>query len=106
MRLVIQSLPAGATQAKYFPVQAKNHPHDAAPSPDRAVWYSGQRTGMLGRLDRKTGGIERIPLGKGSAPHGVIIGPDGAAWLTDGGQNAIVRVDPKNKEVKAWQLPA
>jgi streptogramin lyase len=24
----------------------------------------------------------------------VIIGPDGAAWVTDGGQNAIARVDP------------
>jgi virginiamycin B lyase len=61
---------------------------------------------VLGRLDPKTGGVERISLGKGSAPHGVIIGPDGAAWVTDGGQNAIVRVDPTSKAVKAWPLPA
>ena len=33
-------------------------------------------------------------LGAGSSPHGVIVGPDGAAWVTDGGLNAIVRVDP------------
>jgi virginiamycin B lyase len=61
---------------------------------------------VLGRLDPKTGAVERIALGKGSAPHGVIIGPDGAAWVTDGGQNAIVRVDPVSKEVKVWPLPA
>ena len=57
-------------------------------------------------LDPKTGGVERIPLGKGSAPHCVIVGPDGAAWVTDAGQNAILRVDPISKEVKAWPLPA
>jgi virginiamycin B lyase len=27
-------------------------------------------------------------------------------WLTDGGRNAIARVDPKTKEVKRWPLPA
>jgi len=106
LRLAMQSLPAGAAEAKYFPVQAGDHPHDVAPAPDGTVWYTGQRTGVLGRLDPKTGGIERIPLGKGSAPHGVIVGPDGAAWLTDSGQNAIVRVDPISKAVKTWPLPA
>jgi virginiamycin B lyase len=60
---------------------------------------------VAGRLDPKTGTVERIPLGEGSAPHGVIVGPDGAAWLTDGGLNAIVRVDPLSKEVKTWRLP-
>ncbi len=38
------------------------------------------------------------PLGAGSAPHGVIVGPDGAAWITDGGLNAIVRVDAATHE--------
>jgi len=66
---------------------------------------SGTPVSELGRLDPKTGIVERIPLGKDSAPHGVIIGPDGAAWVTDGGQNAIVRVDPVSKEVKVWPLP-
>src|SRR6476620_7245421 len=75
--LVMQSLSARAAEAKYFPVQAGDHPHDVAPAPDGTVWYTGQRAGVLGRLDPKTGGVERIPLGKGSAPHGVIVGPDG-----------------------------
>src|SRR6476660_4862882 len=104
--LVIQTHSARAAEAKYFPVQAGDHPHDVAPAPDGKVWYTGQRAGVLGRLDPKTGGVERIPLGKGSAPHGVIVGPDGAAWVTDGGQNAIVRYDPRTGEVKRWPLPA
>jgi virginiamycin B lyase len=36
----------------------------------------------------------------------VIVGPDGAAWVTDSGLNAIARVDPATKEVKSWPLPA
>jgi virginiamycin B lyase len=77
-----------------------------APAPDGTVWYTGQLAGVLGRLDPKTGEVERIPLGDGSRPHGVIVGPDGAAWVTDSGLNAIARVDPATKEVKSWPLPA
>jgi virginiamycin B lyase len=35
----------------------------------------------------------------------VIVGPDGAAWVTDSGQNAVVRVDPATKAVKVFPLP-
>jgi virginiamycin B lyase len=52
-----------------------------------------------------TGKVDLIPLGAGAAPHGVIIGPDGAPWITEGGTNAIVRVDPQTREVKRWPLP-
>jgi virginiamycin B lyase len=45
-------------------------------------------------------------LGAGSAPHGVIVGPDGAPWITDGGLNAIVRVDPRTRKVRRFPLPA
>jgi virginiamycin B lyase len=81
--------------------------HDvwADAAPDGPVWFSGQASGHAGILDPKTGKVDLIPLGGGAAPHGVILGPDGAAWLTDGGQNAIVRVDAKSRAVKKWPLP-
>jgi virginiamycin B lyase len=69
------------------------------------VWYSGQQKGILGRFDPKTGTNEEIPLGRGAAPHGVIVGPDGAPWITEGGQNAIARVDPVTREVRLFPLP-
>ena len=96
---------AQAAEVSYFPVPEGDHPHDVAPTPDGAVWYTGQSAGVLGRLDPNTGKVERIALGQGSAPHGVIVGPDGAAWVTDGGLNAIVRIDPSTREVKTWPLP-
>ena len=46
-----------------------------------------------------------MALGTGSAPHGIIIGPDQAVWVTDGGLNAIVRVDPATLAVQVFPLP-
>ena len=43
---------------------------------------------------RRDGGLKVVNLGPGAAPHGVVVGPDGAAWVTEGGQNAIASVDP------------
>ena len=100
------ALPAFA-QAVYFDVVRGSGPHDVAASPQRdgPVYYTGQRNGTLGILDPATGKVDEVPLGTRSAPHGVIVGPDGAAWITDSGLNAIVRVDPKTRAVKAWPLP-
>jgi virginiamycin B lyase len=69
------------------------------------VWYTAQHQGALGYLDPKTGKTRHIPLGKDSSPHGVIVGPDGAPWITDSGMNAIVRVDPKTEKVSTYPLP-
>ncbi|HUP30786.1 MAG TPA: hypothetical protein VM122_11470 [Usitatibacter sp.] len=79
--------------------------HDVAPAPDGGVWFTAQRSGHLGYFDPRSGKTELIPLGKGSSPHGVIPGPDNAAWITDGGQQAIVRVSWPQREVRPYALP-
>ncbi len=79
--------------------------HDVAPVPDGGVWFTAQASGHLGWFDPKTGRAELIPLGAGSAPHGVVQGPDKAAWITDGGQNAIVRVGWPDRQLRLFPLP-
>ena len=79
--------------------------HDVAPAPDGGVWFSAQRSGHLGWFDPKSGKTELIALGSGSSPHGVIQGPDKAAWLTDGGQQAIARVSWPERQVRLFKLP-
>jgi virginiamycin B lyase len=89
-----------------FPVPAGSRPHDVAPAADGVnVWYTAQRQGELGILNPATGETRHIPLGRGSAPHGVIVGPDDAAWITDSGQNAIVRVDAETEQLTIFPLP-
>lgn len=96
---------AAASVVQEYPVPRGSRPHDVAPAPDGAVWYTAQGSGELGRLDPATGKTTHIPLGEGSRPHGVIVGPDGAPWITDSGLNAIVRVDPATRAVKTFPLP-
>ena len=88
-----------------FTVPSGSHPHDVAPAQNGSVWYTAQHSGELGLLDPTTGKTHHIVLGLGSAPHGVIVGPDGAPWITDGGLNAIVRVNPITENVTVFPLP-
>ena len=102
------ALPASAqVTVQEYPVPSGHRVHDvwADAAPGGPVWISAQGSGNLGILDPKSGKIEFVPLGRGSAPHGVVAGADGAPWLTDGGQNALVRVDPKTRAVKVFPLP-
>lgn len=106
--LLLVAMPAWAqVTVQEYPVPKGHGIHDvwADPSPGGAVWFTAQASGQLGKLEPATGKVEFITLGRGSAPHGVTLAQDGAPWLTDGGQNAIVRVDPRTRAVKAWKLP-
>ena len=89
-----------------FKIGSGQGPHDVAPAADGGVWYTAQRSGELGWLDPDSGEYDMTKLGTGSAPHGVIVGPDGNPWVTDGGLNAIVKVDAKTKAVTRFALPA
>ena len=108
---LLLALAAGAAGAQVtvreYPLPPRVGAHDvwADPAPGGPVWFSAQRSGELGRLDPSSGKVEMIPLGSRSSPHGVILGADGAPWLTDSGQNAIVRVEPNTRAVKTWPLP-
>src|SRR5258706_7305897 len=91
-----------------YPIPKSLRAHDiwADPAPGGPVYFSAQGSGHLGILDPGSGKVETVALGPGSSPHGVIMGPDGGVWLADGGQNAIVLVDPsKGRQGKVWALP-
>jgi virginiamycin B lyase len=92
-------------RTKYYPIRAGVGLHDVAPASDSTVWFTGQGSGVLGRLDPRDGSFKTFPLGKGAAPHGVTVGPDGAPWMTEGGQNAIARLDPSDGKVALFRLP-
>src|SRR3989304_5915041 len=83
--LLLLALPAYAVGPVIyeFDVPRGAHPHDVAPATDGGVWYTAQDQGALGYLDPRTRKTHQIPLGEGSAPHGVIIGSDRGPRVTD-----------------------
>jgi virginiamycin B lyase len=108
--VVALPLAARATEVeiKEYPIPKGIYAHDvwADPRPDGPIYISGQRGGVLGILDPKTGQVEQVKLGDGSAPHGVVMDKAGDVWLTDGGQNAMVRWNPASKRIDKFPLPA
>ncbi|MBL0141658.1 MAG: lyase [Betaproteobacteria bacterium] len=101
--------PAGAQSSRLrsWPLKTPRRTgiHDLAPAPDGGVWFTAQSSGHLGHFDPAKGTTELIDLAGNSSPHGVIQGPDKAAWITDGGQQAIVRVGWPDREIRRFALP-
>ena len=57
---------------------AGSRPHDPLATADGALWYTGQMTNVLGRLDPKTGRFKEYPLKTPhSGPHGLVEDRDG-----------------------------
>ena len=96
---------AGKLQSWKLATSRRTGIHDVAPAPDGGVWFTAQASGHLGWFEPATGRTELIPLGSGSSPHGVVQGPDKAAWITDSGQNAMVRVSWPDRKVQVFPLP-
>ncbi len=88
-------------RVRAFDVGENHGLHDVACDAGSFVWATAQRSGKLVLLDARDGGFTDVDLGRGSAPHGVTLGPDGAAWVTDGGQNAIARYMPTGSKGKS-----
>ena len=103
---IAQAVPSASMQSWKLQTPRRTGIHDLAPASDGGVWFTAQASGHLGYFDPRTGVTQLIALGSGSSPHGVIQGPDKAAWITDGGQNALVRVGWPDRQVKVFPMPA
>ena len=104
--LVTASVQAQSPSFDSFAVPSGSAPHDVAPDPGGAVWYTAQAQGAVGRLDPRSGKTERIALGNGSAPHGVIVGPDGAVLAAAGNRTEEDRDPTAHAEMLAIRAAA
>lgn len=83
-----------------------SRPHDPLATRDGAIWYTGQMTNRLGRVDPKTGQVKEYPL-KSSAtgPHGLVEDRDGNIFYTGNHQALIGKLDPRTGEVTEYRMP-
>src|SRR5262250_2333361 len=72
--------PEGGTKAKALDVTIRewtvptsnSNPHDPAVAPDGSLWWTGQLSNNLGRLDPATGMMREYPLKTpNTGPHGL-----------------------------------
>lgn len=80
-------------------------PHEGAVSADgRTLYvsnYGGREPGnSLSVIDVPSGTVKRVvDLGENRRPHGILVGPDGAVWLTAEGSGSVLRLDPVSLEI-------
>src|SRR5712691_9540065 len=85
---------------------SNSHPHDPAVAPDGALWYTGQMSNTLGRLDPQTGKIQEYRLKTpNSGPHGLVADREGSIWFTANFKSYIGKLDPRTGEVREYPLP-
>ncbi len=83
-----------------------SHPHDPAVAPDGSLWYTGQMSNTLGRLDPVTGEIREYRLKTpNSGPHGLVADRDGNIWFTANFKGYIGKLDPRSGEITEYPLP-
>jgi virginiamycin B lyase len=81
----------------------KSRPHDPALAPDGSLWYTGQGSNKLGRLDPKTGEFREYPLKTpNSGPHGLVSDKDGNIWFTAISGGYVGKLNPKNGEIAEY----
>ena len=83
-----------------------SRPHDPLAMPDGSLWYTAQRSSILGKLDPKTGKITeyktKTPV---SGPHGLAGDKDGNIWYTGNFKSHIGKFDVKTGQFTEYRMP-
>src|SRR5437867_3898696 len=83
-----------------------SRPHDPLATRDGSLWYTGQMTNTLGRVDPKTGNTKEYPLKTPhSGPHGLDEDKAGNIWYTGNTGALIGKLDPKTGIVTEYKMP-
>jgi len=83
-----------------------SRPHDPAIAPDSSLWYTGQQSNTLGRLDPKTGKIKEYSVkAPNSGPHGLVADKQGNVWFTANYKGYIGKLDPGTGKVIEYPIP-
>lgn len=83
-----------------------SRPHDPAVGPDGSLWYTGQQSNVLGRLDPKTGNIKEYKLKTpDSGPHGLVSDKEGNIWFTANYKGYIGKLNPGTGGVIEYPMP-
>ncbi|NNG05147.1 MAG: lyase [Inquilinus sp.] len=89
-------------------------PDDAARDPhtlifdagERQIWFTVQNGNFVGRLRVADRSVDLIPVpSRGARPYGIVVSPDGVAWIALFGTNKLASVDPETLTLTEHPLP-
>ena len=80
-------------------------PRDPYVAPNGDIWFVGQGTHYIARLDPNTGKFWRRELDDGAGPHNLIVGKDGVVWYAGNRRGYIGRLDPRTDNIEKIKMP-
>jgi len=83
-----------------------SRPHDPLAARDGSIWWTGQLSNKLGRLDPKSGAIREYSMKSAfTGPHGLAEDKSGNIWFTGNTASLIGKLDPVTGIVTEYPLP-
>jgi virginiamycin B lyase len=82
-----------------------SRPRDPFAVSPEAVWFVGQRTSYLARLNPKTGEFFRHELEDEAGPHNLIVSKNGNVWYAGNRKGYIGRYDPASGDIEKIAMP-
>ena len=78
---------------------------DPIQAADGTIWYAGQWTNQIGRIDPATGEIREYSLPANAKPHTVTLDAKGNVWYTGNGNATIGYLDPRSGKITEFRMP-
>jgi len=73
---------------------------------ERNIWFTSQSANVMGRLSLSDQKVDIIPSPADYArPYGIVMAPDGMAWVALFGVNQIAAIDPATLKLRSYALP-
>jgi virginiamycin B lyase len=96
---------AKITFKEWFVPTLGQRSRDPVEAPDGGIWWVGQWSDLIGRIDPKTGAMKEYPLPSKSKPHTVTVDKAGGIWYTGNGNATIGKIDPATGAVTVYKMP-
>ena len=92
---------------KLWPVPTPgSRPHDPLATRDGGIWYTGQMSDRLGRLNPNTGAVLEYPLATAqTGPHGLAEDRSGNIWFTGNHASLVGKLNPRTGEIFEYKMP-
>jgi virginiamycin B lyase len=78
---------------------------DPVQAEDGSIWWVGQWSNHIGRINPTTGEIKEWPLPANAFPHTVTIDAKGNAWYTGNKNGSVGYLDPKTGKITEYKMP-
>ena len=78
---------------------------DPVQAADGSIWWAGQWSNLVGRINPQTGEVWEYTLPEGAKPHSVTPDQQGNIWYMGNGNGTIGKLEPRTAMITEYKMP-